>query len=100
MCYHDQLLSERLKQISEDDVIVFDNHPTAYKLIDTLNERNINISVFSYSTDIIKYVSKYTPFNIILADARVNHEQHQLEGMSMMPALDNLNIHTFLSLII
>ena len=35
MCYHDQLLSERLKQISEDDVIVFDNHPTAYKLIDT-----------------------------------------------------------------
>ncbi|PTH19822.1 hypothetical protein [Staphylococcus auricularis] len=95
MCYHDQLLSERLKQISEDDVIVFDNHPTAYKLIDTLNERNINISVFSYSTDIIKYVSKYTPFNIILADARVNHEQHQLEGMSMAPALENLNIHTY-----
>ncbi|MGJ5712050.1 hypothetical protein ACSBRB_02420 [Staphylococcus auricularis] len=95
MCYHDQLLSERLKQISENDVIVFDNHPTAYKLIDTLKERNIKVSVFSYSTDIIKYVSKYTPFNIILADARVNHEQHQLEGMSMRPALEQFKIHTY-----
>ncbi|SCT08714.1 hypothetical protein [Staphylococcus caeli] len=71
---------EIINTIQWDDIIAFDNHPFAYRVIDDLYKKNIKISVISYSTDIIRYVSKYTDFNIIIPNGIVNSANHHIIG--------------------
>ncbi|RIO88412.1 hypothetical protein BUZ06_07820, partial [Staphylococcus gallinarum] len=64
-------LNELVERINQNEIIAFDNHPVSFKIIDQLYFSNKKISVITYSTDIIKYVSKYTDFNIILPNGTV-----------------------------
>ncbi len=69
-----------INTIHWDDTIAFDNHPFAYRVIDDLYKLKIKISVISYSTDIIRYVSKNTDFNIIIPNGVVDSANHNIIG--------------------
>jgi len=71
---------EIINTIQWDDIIAFDNHPFAYRVIDDLYKKNIKISVISYSTDIIRYISIYTDFNIIIPNGIVDSANHHIIG--------------------
>ncbi|WP_182476806.1 hypothetical protein [Staphylococcus equorum] len=50
-------LEQITEKINENEIIAFDNHPAAYKIIDQLFTNGINILATSYSTAIIKSVA-------------------------------------------
>lgn len=83
------------EEIQNDDVIAFDHHPIAYNVIDTLVRNNIKISVITFSTDIIQYVSKYTNFNIIIPSATVCSTFHVLVGESVQDTFKKYNIKQY-----
>lgn len=89
------VLKRQVEDINNDDVIAFDHHPIAYNVIDTLVKNNIKISVITFSTDIIQYVSKYTNFNIIIPTATVCSTFHVLVGASVQDTFKQYNIKQY-----
>ncbi|PHK49185.1 hypothetical protein BTJ66_09815 [Staphylococcus edaphicus] len=83
------------KSIQWDDIIAFDNHPFAYKIIDELYKSNTKVSVISYSTDIIRYVSKSTDFNIIIPNALVDSASHMLLGNGVVETFSKYQIRFY-----
>ncbi|MCU5745603.1 hypothetical protein N9R04_02560 [Staphylococcus sp. SQ8-PEA] len=81
-----------VENITETDVIAIDHHPVSYKLIDHLSEKRENISVISFSTDIIAYLAKYTQFNIILPNAYVDKNLHSLIGENAIVTFNSYKI--------
>ena len=71
-----------IKEINKGDIIALDNDPMAYYIIDTLKNENKKVSIISISTDVIQYVAKYTNFNLILPNGKVNHAFHVLTGIN------------------
>ncbi|RIP33468.1 hypothetical protein BUZ14_10175 [Staphylococcus gallinarum] len=88
-------LEELVECINKNDIIAFDNHPVSFKIIDQLYSLNKKISVISYSTDIIKYVSKYTNFNIILPNGTVNSAFHIISGAEVIDSYSKYKINYF-----
>lgn len=81
--------------IQWDDIIAFDNHPFAYKLIDELYKSNTKITVISYSTDIMRYVAKYTDFNIIIPNGLVDSASHVIIGESVLETFSKYQIRFY-----
>ncbi|MDG0842315.1 hypothetical protein M4L39_02605 [Staphylococcus equorum] len=88
-------LEQIIEEINENEIIAFDNHPTAYKIIDQLFYKGIKISVISYSTDIIKYVAKHTNFNIILSNGVVSSEYHIIVGADVAQTFSKYRISRY-----
>lgn len=88
-------LEQIMQQIKKGEIIAFDNHPTAYKIIDYLYNTGTKISVISYSTDIIKYVAKYTDFNIILPNGVVNGTYHIIVGPDVVQTFSKYQIRYY-----
>lgn len=88
-------LEQITEKINENEIIAFDNHPAAYKIIDQLFYNGIKISVISYSTDIIKYVAKYTNFNIILSNGVVSSEYHIIVGTDVAQTFSKYRINRY-----
>lgn len=88
-------LEQITEKINENEIIAFDNHPAAYKIIDQLFYSGIKISVISYSTDIIKYVAKYTNFNIILSNGVVSSEYHIIVGTDVTQTFSKYRISRY-----
>lgn len=90
-----QYFEHIIETIQWDDIIAFDNHPFAYKMIDELYKANIKISVISYSTDIIRYVSKYTDFNIIIPNGMVDSASHVILGKGVLETFSKYQIRFY-----
>src|SRR5699024_12086574 len=88
-------LEQITEKINENEIIAFDNHPTAYNIIDRLYSAGIKISVVSYSTDIIKYVAKNTDFNIILSNGVVKNEYHIIVGQGIVETFSKYRIDRY-----
>ncbi|MDN5637394.1 MAG: hypothetical protein L0G48_04525 [Staphylococcus equorum] len=88
-------LEQITEKINENEIIAFDNHSAAYKIIDQLFYNGIKISVISYSTDIIKYVAKYTNFNIILSNGVVSSEYHIIIGTDVAQTFSKYRISRY-----
>src|SRR5699024_8520489 len=81
--------------INNNEVIAFDNHPVSYKIIDELYEAHTKISIISFSTEIIKYVAKYTNFNIIMPNGEVNNDLHIITGTDVIQTFEKYYIHYY-----
>lgn len=88
-------LNELIECINKNEIIAFDNHPVSFKIIDQLFKAGKKITVISYSTDIIKYVSKYTDFNIILPNGAVNSAFHVISGPEVIESFSKYHINYF-----
>lgn len=88
-------LNELVERINQNEIIAFDNHPVSFKIIDQLYFSNKKISVITYSTDIIKYVSKYTDFNIILPNGTVNSAFHIITGTDVIDSYSKYKINYY-----
>lgn len=84
-----------INSIHWDDTIAFDDHPFAYRVIDDLYKQKIKISVISYSTDIIRYVSKYTDFNIIIPNRVVDRANHNIIGHDVIQSFSKYQIRYY-----
>lgn len=84
-----------IENINNNEVIAFDNHPVSYKIIDELYEAHTKISIISFSTDIIKYVAKYTNFNIIMPNGKVNNALHIITGPDVIQTFEKYHIRYY-----
>lgn len=90
-----EYLEHITRTIKHEDIIAFDNHPFAYKILDELSNYDIKISVISYSTDIIKYVSRYTTFNIIVPNGVVDSAFHIIVGSDVVQTFSKYRIRYY-----
>ncbi|MCE4993578.1 hypothetical protein ACT9T1_07660 [Staphylococcus xylosus] len=90
-----EYLEHITRTIKHEDIIAFDNHPFAYKILDELSNYDIKISVISYSTDIIKYVSRYTNFNIIVPNGVVDSAFHIIVGSDVVQTFSKYRIRYY-----
>lgn len=84
-----------IENVNNEDVIAFDNHPVTYHIIDELYEAKFKISVISFSTDIIKYVARYTDFNIIMPNGKVDNALHIIIGTDVIQTFERYRIRYY-----
>lgn len=84
-----------IENINNEDVIAFDNHPVNYQILDELYDANLKISVITFSTDIIKYVARYTDFNIIMPNGKVDNALHIITGSEVIQTFARYRIRYY-----
>lgn len=84
-----------IENVNNEDVIAFDNHAVTYHIIDELYEAKFKISVISFSTDIIKYVARYTDFNIIMPNGKVDNALHIIIGTDVIQTFERYRIRYY-----
>lgn len=78
--------------IQPDSIIALDNHPASYFIINLLNDKQVNVSVVTYSTDILKYLCKNTNFNIVFTSGKIDSGLHTITGAEVIKKFEQLQI--------
>lgn len=89
---HHNYLYNIYNKIQPGSVIALDNHPVSYYILDFLNSKNVNVSIVTYSTDIMKYLCKNTTFNIIFTTGQINSALHTITGKEVADKIKQLQI--------